>query len=574
MLKKVFSALLSAVFFFSCMFPVAADSADGAEGNMDGTGGSMGSADSNANIWHVGDDGVRVTVIEKSTRQAVGNSFDWTDITPASNLTSFVRRNKLQYLNGSSLAPNYASYVYRNPTAPLPTIISSGGTSNIANVKEYFMDEGRIRAIADDAGISYDTLTDPWGTHTILLEPIAFFTYNGDNYAMTATEAALYNRQLNGNLRAKMGDLTSLNLPLCMFLETSELGIPAGGGSGYQSNENIISYLGVGTINFNDGIDIESDPGGDMTFDYEYHTDTDVVTSILVTASGEINPDDPGQATFHIPGQPSITKEFVIPEDESQLVWIKWHTPEDPTQMEIPVELSAGSAADLTLSVNITELEENIPPNPEGRDLNDGFSLKSAPTAESVSVLTWGEWWAIWVDDEDSDDSDDGEWVFYWRSYEASLAVTAKIYPDDRVPTATSRGTQYIIKSGYGINTDVKVTMTTSGGADNTAEVQHISAVFPEFDFLTYNRLLEPSGGSPAYIETWHFKPNEYSQFVNPVHFTPIYYPDNKKYPVSFTVMDAWTPAGQLYYVLTADNITINGNVYQDWHIAPGFGSS
>jgi len=46
-----------------------------------------------------------------------------------------------------------------------------------------------------------------------------------------------------------------------------------------------------------------------------------------------------------------------------------------------------------------------------------------------------------------------------------------------------------------------------------------------------------------------------------------------QKYPVSFTVMDAWTPAGQLYYVLTADNITINGNVYQDWHIAPGFGS-
>jgi len=435
------------------------------------------------------------------------------------------------------------------------------------------MDEGRIRAIADYAGISYDTLTDPWGTHTILLEPIAYFTYNGTPYAMTATEAALYNRQVNGNLRAKMGDLTNLNLPLCMFLETSELGIPAGGGSGHQSNENIISYLGVGTINFNDGIDIESDPGGDMTFDYEYHTDTDVVTSILVTASGEINPDDPGQATFHIPGQPSITKEFVIPEDESQLVWIKWHTPEDPTQMEIPVELSAGSAADLTLSVNITELEENIPPNPEGRDLNDGFSLKSAPTAESVSALTWGEWWAVWVDDEDSDDPDDGEWVFYWRSYEASLAVTAKIYPDDRVPTATSRGTQYIIKSGYGINTDVKVTMTTSGGEDNTAEVQHISAVFPEFDFLTYNRLLEPSGGSPAYIETWHFKPNEYSQFVNPVHFTPIYYPDNKKYPVSFTVMDAWTPAGQLYYVLTADNITINGNVYQDWHIAPGFGS-
>ncbi|MCL2068311.1 MAG: hypothetical protein FWH00_00260 [Oscillospiraceae bacterium] len=82
-----------------------------------------------------------------------------------------------------------------------------------------------------------------------------------------------------------------------------------------------------------------------------------------------------------------------------------------------------------------------------------------------------------------------------------------------------------------------------------------------------------PENGHKWYTARWNFAPNEYSQFVNPVHFTPIWYPDAAKYPVSFTVLDAWTPAGMLQYVITASNITIQGNVYDDWHIAPGFGT-
>lgn len=116
----------------------------------------------------------------------------------------------------------------------------------------------------------------------------------------------------------------------------------------------------------------------------------------------------------------------------------------------------------------------------------------------------------------------------FWRSYSASLSVTANTFPDERVPTASGGAGNYTMKSGYGINTAVKVNMSTNGGSDNTAEVQHIITVFPEFDFETYNRLLVPDSYGKGYNATWQFKENEYSQFKNPVHFTPIWYPDGK----------------------------------------------
>lgn len=49
-------------------------------------------------------------------------------------------------------------------------------------------------------------------------------------FAMTATEAALYNKQVANGLRSKMGSLPHKNLPLSMFLETPNLGFPAWGG--------------------------------------------------------------------------------------------------------------------------------------------------------------------------------------------------------------------------------------------------------------------------------------------------------------------------------------------------------
>ena len=50
------------------------------------------------------------------------------------------------------------------------------------------------------------------------------------------------------------------------------------------------------------------------------------------------------------------------------------------------------------------------------------------------------------------------------------------------------------------------------------------------------------------------------------VHFTPIWYPDGDK--TQLIIFDAWTPPGMLIKSMI-DTLTIEGNVYDDWHIAP-----
>ena len=75
-----------------------------------------------------------------------------------------------------------------------------------------------IMIIAELTGFNYDTLIN--GDYKILLEPIAYMTFNGVKIAMTATEAALYDQQLGGGLRSKMVSLSHKNLPLAMTTHT------------------------------------------------------------------------------------------------------------------------------------------------------------------------------------------------------------------------------------------------------------------------------------------------------------------------------------------------------------------
>jgi hypothetical protein len=111
---------------------------------------------------------------------------------------------------------------------------------------------GAARMIANDFGISFEQLTN--GNYKLLLEPIAYFKYQGIQMGMSAHEAALYDQIQNGDLRSKMVSLTHQNLPLAMFLERSDLGFPAwnGSSSGRQSNATILTYLGLGIVSYKD----------------------------------------------------------------------------------------------------------------------------------------------------------------------------------------------------------------------------------------------------------------------------------------------------------------------------------
>jgi len=123
------------------------------------------------------------------------------------------------------------------------------------------------------------------------------------------------------------------------------------------------------------------------------------------------------------------------------------------------------------------------------------------------------------------------------------------------------------MKSAYGVNVDCETAILTEGNpslSEDYTAVQNVVATFPEFDFETYNRLLEPEDGGTR--TDWHFRDNIESYYRNKVHFVPLWYPDETYYVVPLAVFDVWTPCGMLYTTVD-DRIYINGNVYDDWYI-------
>lgn len=559
-MKRFLSMLLAVILCFSLSgVPAYAIG----EGNIDGGGGSMGQGTSQ-NFWSGGDEGVRVTVIRASDHSVVTRPIDLTNKKP-SIAYSFGKVSKMSYTNGFSLTPNTAAYEYVNPAQSLPKIISSNGSSNIAAIKSYFTDEQVIRSIAGITGMDFDVLVG--GEYRLLIEPIAYFTFKGQKIAVTATESALYDEQLGGGLRSKMVSLSHKNLPLSMFLETADLGFPAWGGSRSTaaSNADIKSSLGLGVVRFKE---MPPEAPEVSTFDYEYRTNTEVITAVDVRG-GQSDPDHPVSVTFNVGGRNYTVNNVYYPEGDSQLAWIRWTTPAEPQAMTITVRVrGGGSVSNGTIKINIVDLDENPPPNPLADDRNDSFRPGAVPNNAQVTSANWGiwrPWWyAYWVWHSNGDDDgywcDHGWWEFDLDRYSASLSAAMTISPDEKAPTASGRR----MKSGYGINEKVTTNVRTTQSSAVTA-AQNAVTYFPEFQYQGFWRLLDRMGG--GYSMSHEFKVNRYSTYGRRTHFTPIWYPDGSYIPYTWLI-DCWTPAGMLSMNLT-DSVSIRGNLWSDWHIAP-----
>lgn len=588
-MKRITALLLSI-----CIFLSLTVNAFAADVNIDGGGGGMGDGDRES-YWNPGNDGVRVTIVRESDKRQMTTPMDFTN-TDRGDPLYFGFRSKLEYRRGTRLTPT-SGYEALTPASPMPRVISSGGASNIAAVKQYFGQEGTLRDICDQTGFDFEDLLTK--KYIVLLEPIAYFKYDGDQYAMTATEAAMFDNKVGGHLCATMGNLTHQNLPLAMFLEISDLGFPAytGGTSGLKSNSTIISSLGLGTVRFEPlaccdhtpdcpcilpegGCDCEPDipcdedpecqcvrrPAAEV-YDYTYRTNTDVITSIMYDPDCEVSPDDDCEVTFEILDD-SYDVDFVCPRSRGQLVWVKWHTPDEPQVIEIPVTSSLGD--DLgTITCNIVNLEENTPPHTTYYDEkpSDRWQVPRQPDIDITERLEWGYWDAYWEDcdcDECDDDCEGGEWEYDWMECSAWLTVdSCEVFPDERVPTAkqTNR-TDFEMKSGYGV--DVIIETSASLGrngrfSQDMTDPQNVVAYFPEFGYETHNRVLEQTDDGK-----FEFKVNRYSYYDKRVHFTPIWYPDREDYTPYFHVIDCWTPAGELT-AIGSDSVEINGAMWDDY---------
>ena len=293
-MKRLLPLLLALVLVISAIVPAYATG----DGNFDGGGGGMGNG-SKTNYWNPGMDGVRVSIVDVGSHSVVRTPIDLTNKVPAANVAHFGKVSKLSYNAGRGLSVSVSGYSYRNPSQSLPKIISTGSSkASIAAIRSYFTDEQVIRSIAGYAGMDFDTLIG--GDYKLVVEPLAYLCYNGQQFAMTATEAALYDQIVNGDLRKKLGTLTHKNLPLAIFLEEADLGYAAWSGSRTDkaSNGDIISSLGIGIVRFNE-VTTPPEPG---EYDYEYRVNTEVITSVEVRG-GQSDPDNPVSVRFNIQGR-------------------------------------------------------------------------------------------------------------------------------------------------------------------------------------------------------------------------------------------------------------------------------
>jgi hypothetical protein len=292
---------------------------------------------------------------------------------------------------------------------------------------------------------------------------------------------------------------------------------------------------------------------------YIYNSDTDVITSVIVKAeNGNITNDDKAYVTFKANGQ-KITKAVTIPSGGRQLVYIKWHTPDIAQNIDVSISISGNSSAKIeglriaTIPVRIVNLNENEPPNPKADDRNDGFIVPNVPNKQDKKTITWGEWNCI--------GKVNGYWEYSYISYTASITAEMSVNPDEKIPTSTGK----TMKSGYGINIEAKANVNTNAPSSAVTGAQNIISYYPEFNYANYWRVLEMM--QEGYRAEFKLQENKYSTYNSRVHFTPIWYP-NGRYTVYVEVVDTWTPAGMLKVNLD-DDINIDGNLYQDWHIGP-----
>ena len=582
-MKRILTLLLSAIMILSLAAPAYATG----DGNIDGGGGSMGTG-TISSYWNPGMDGVRVSVVDAESRAVVTQPIDLTNKRPPAGIIHFGKVSKFSYGNGSALTPVVGGYSYLNPAQSLPRIVSSGSKpASVEAIRSYFTDEQVIRALAGYVGMNFETLTS--GDYKIVIEPIAYFHYNFQYFGMTATEAALYNKVVSGGLRRKMTSLTHKNLPLAIFLEEADLGYPAWSGSRTNrvNDDQIISSLGIGIVRFKEN----PDPPMDLEHDYEYRVDTDVITSVVVSG-GQSDPDHPVTVQFNIEGRTYTVNNVYYPDGDSQLVWVKWHTPAEPCVCHIRVNVRGGGSAQGIITANIVDLDGHDPPNPVADDRNDRFRPSPIPSNPEATTAVWGiwsPWWQeywVWVEDWEKcwhtdrwvDDEgkvhrdrwyhwvdngwweDQGWWEFDYNGYSASLTANMVIRPDSKSPTST--GTT--LKSGYGVQQKVDARVSTTQSSAVTP-AQNAVTYFPEFGYERFWRLLDCdiSGKHSRFA----FKDNPFSTYDRPTHFTPIWYPDGRYTPYTY-LLDCWTPAGMLSMNLT-DSVTIRGDLWEEWHIAP-----
>lgn len=259
--------------------------------------------------------------------------------------------------------------------------------------------------------------------------------------------------------------------------------------------------------------------------------------------------------------------DVVIPANRTNLVYFKWHVPENSAgklYMFRGIANAENTVRERNPDNNATFFMKTVKAKETSQTPNTRYErtapnpynpLVSSP-ATTVGSASWNEWVF-----------EDGKFELRTYGIRAS-AVDPVVKPDDNCKTAVLENGKWSMKSGYGISLAWNLKLIAMPGysmPDSSAytETQAVMALIPEFGYSTdagKYRSLEMAGGIYSFVE------NRDADANARLHFVPVYVA-NGSYSVSVTATQIWTPAGMITAIRNANTLTIDGTIYDDYYV-------
>ena len=259
--------------------------------------------------------------------------------------------------------------------------------------------------------------------------------------------------------------------------------------------------------------------------------------------------------------------DVVIPANGTNLVYFKWHVPENSAgklYMFRGIANAENTVRERNPDNNATFFMKTVKAKETSQTPNTRYErtapntynpLVSSPTT-TVGSASWNEW--VY---------ENGKFELRTYGIRAS-SVDPVVKPDDNCKTAVLENSKWSMKSGYGISLAWNLKLIAMSGysmPDSSAytEAQTVMALIPEYGYSMdagKYRSLEMSGGIYSFVE------NRDADANARLHFVPVYVA-NGSYSVSVTATQIWTPAGMITAIRNANTLTIDGTIYDDYYV-------
>ena len=295
----------------------------------------------------------------------------------------------------------------------------------------------------------------------------------------------------------------------------------------------------------------------------DVRTNTDVIFNVIVSNTGDkdIIPSDNVKVSLTAAGT-TQTVQLAVPQNSTQIVPFRVHTPDkagtitltafvDNTNASVEINESNNSA---TKTVNVYKPVIPEIPDPKATDAKPaGWRVPVVPAVIADRRVTWREW-----------RYNSANMAFSQTEFYVETKTKFTIKPDSKISSNKYTGSEYITKSGYGIESAMTVGVTTNYDRSGIiTPAQRVWVFTPE---SSYNLFRNLDLTVASLTTNAKFGSNKYSTYNARLHFTPVWYPDGY-YTMFGKAFDVWTPVGELEMEYSS-RVAIEGSVYDDWHSA------